>query len=191
MKLPFYFLLIILAGVCLDSASWAQSPADPLQQIEAKRRELQLKQVMERGRLLKELQRTATANADLAGVNALQAQLDLSLRLYQQLQTPEPGLVVAAPKDTDFHKVLQGRVWKGQGNTTDFDLSFEGPEVVFKYTDGKVFKYVTEVLWPGLLRYKHPSGQVSHLVFDDKGGTGYFVMYTTAFPGTQMNAKRD
>lgn len=191
MKLPFNFFLTILAGVCLDSASWAQAPADPLQQIEAKRRDLQLKQVMERGRLLKELQRTATANADLVGVNALQAQLDLSLRLYQQLQTPEPSLVVAAPKEMDFHKVLQGRVWKGLGNTTDFDLSFEGPEVVFKYTDGKVFKYATEFLWPGLLRYKHPSGQVSHLIFDDKGGTGYFVMYTTAFPGTLMNATRD
>jgi|GEM_PF-4064121 hypothetical protein len=191
MKPPFYFIWIILAGVCLVTNTWAQALADPLQQIETKRRELQLKQVMERGRLIKELHRTATANADLVGVNTLQTQLDLSMRLYQQLQTPDPSLVVAAPKDADFHKVLQGRVWKGRGNTTDFDLSFEGPEVVFKYTDGKVFKYATEVLWPGLLRYKHPSGQVSHLIFDDKGGTGVFLMYTTAFPGTLMNVKGD
>lgn len=191
MKTLSHLLWAILAAACLDAAAWAQAPADPLQQIETKRRELQLKQVMERGRLIKELQRTATANADLVGVNTLQTQLDLSMRLYQQLQTPDPSLVVAAPKDTDFHKVLQGRVWKGRGNTTDFDLSFEGPEVVFKYTDGKIFKYATEVLWPGLLRYKHPSGQVSHLIFDDKGGTGFFVMYTTSFPGALMNAKRD
>ena len=185
------FLLVILASACLESVAWAQATADPLQQIEAKRRELQVKQVMERGRLLKELQRGATANADLAGVNALQSQLDASMRLYQQLMSPEKELVVVAPKDTDFHKVLQGRVWKGRGNTTDFDLSFEGPEVVFKYSDGKIFKYATEVVWPGLLRYKHPSGQISHLIFDDKGEKGYFLMYTTEFPGTLMSAKAD
>lgn len=186
-----HFLLVILASACLESAARAQASADPLQQVEAKRRELQIKQVMERGRLLKDLQRTATANADLAGVNALQAQLDVSMRLYQQLQSPEKNLVVVAPKDTDFHKVLQGRVWKGRGNTTDFDMSFEGPEVIFKYSDGKIFKYASEVIWPGLLSYNHPSGQVSHLIFDDKGEKGYFLMYTTQFPGTLMSAKGD
>lgn len=88
--------------------------------------------------------------------------------------------------------MLQGRVWKGRGNTTDFDLSFEGPEAVFKYSDGKIFKYVTEVVWPGLLRYKHPSGQTSHLIFDDKGAKGCFLpCYTTEFPGTLMSAKAD
>ena len=185
--------LIILAAVtCQVAPASAQTASDPaLLQIDAKRRELDLKQVMERGRLLKELHRTATANADLAAVNAIQIEIDAAMRRYMQLQNPQAPAPAATAEAPDFRKQLQGRTWKGAGNSTDFDLSFDGNDVIFKYTDGKTFKYTTEVIWPGLLRYKHPSGQISHLAFDDKGETGFFMMYTSDFPGTLMTSNPD
>jgi len=186
------FLVVLAAITCQVSIAAAQTTLDPgLLQADAKRRELDLKQVMERGRLLKELHRSASANADLAGVNAIQIEIDAAMRRYQHLQNPQAPAPSATAEAPDFRKQLQGRTWKGIGNSTDFDLSFDGNEVIFKYTDGKTFKYMTEVVWPGLLRYKHPSGQISHLAFDDKGETGFFMMYTTEFPGTLITAKTD
>ena len=192
MKTLLVFSLALLASAWLIPDARAQAPStDPLAEIDAKKRELQLEQVKEKGRVLKDLQRTATAKGDLEGFNALQALLDEAASLYQKLQNPAAKPVAVAPPDPDagYHQGLQGRVWKGKGETVDLDLSFEGADAIFQHSDGKVFKYRTEVVWPGLLRYKPPNGGNSYLVFDDDGKLGALILYTTEFPGTLMDGK--
>jgi hypothetical protein len=188
----FPFLFFALLGFGMASASGYAQESEPIERIETQRRELGVKQVLEKGRLVKDLLQKATAAGDLTAVTTLQQQLDQSAEAFRRLQDPSSG---GSSKDSatdatqeklpEAIQNVQGRKWfcKASPGIADAHIWFEGRNLILEDTDGKISKYSAEPSLPGAFRCTSGTSVV-YLIFDATQNTGFISMQPAESPGT-------